>query len=212
MSNADVVWPIEPHTVAKHDILRGYLEAWFPIMAGYVQKSNGNRLVYVDGFAGPGEYSRGEKGSPVIALETLLTHKRWSQQLAHLQYTFLFIEADQKRANHLQGMLNGVVKPPNVGCHVQCGEFEKVLTGLLDPLESKGASLAPAFVFIDPFGPTGFGMALVQRLLGYRGCELLITLNLRDLNRWWLPEESKHDEVNRLFGTTDWRDCLKQVD
>ncbi len=61
----DVLWALEPHTAAKHAILRRYLQAWFPIMA-----SANARFLYIDGFAGPGEYSGGEDGSPVIALKT----------------------------------------------------------------------------------------------------------------------------------------------
>jgi hypothetical protein len=48
----DTIWPIEPHTAAKHQILRKYLDAWFPILATY-----NKRIVYVDGFAGPGRYT-----------------------------------------------------------------------------------------------------------------------------------------------------------
>jgi three-Cys-motif partner protein len=51
MYNNKVVWPLDPHTHAKHVILRSYLGAWFPILNKY----NG-RIVYIDGFAGPGEY------------------------------------------------------------------------------------------------------------------------------------------------------------
>lgn len=47
----ETVWEMEPHTQAKHEILRGYLSAWLPIMSKYNE-----RLVYVDGFAGPGVY------------------------------------------------------------------------------------------------------------------------------------------------------------
>jgi hypothetical protein len=32
------------------------------------------RLIFTDGFYGPGEYETGEEGSPLIALRTLLEH------------------------------------------------------------------------------------------------------------------------------------------
>ena len=57
------LWAIEPHTRAKHEILRRYLEAWTPILA-----SSHRVILYVDGFAGPGAYAGGEEGSPIIAL------------------------------------------------------------------------------------------------------------------------------------------------
>ena len=49
----DTIWPLEPHTAAKHEILRRHLGAWFPIMCSW-----NRRLVFVDGFAGPGQYAR----------------------------------------------------------------------------------------------------------------------------------------------------------
>ena len=29
-----VVWECEPHTLAKHQILQRYLQAWYPILIG----------------------------------------------------------------------------------------------------------------------------------------------------------------------------------
>ena len=56
-----VTWRIELYTQAKHEILIYYLRAWFPILA-----TTQRRLVYVDGFAGPGEYDEEEDGSPKL--------------------------------------------------------------------------------------------------------------------------------------------------
>ena len=63
------LWDIEPHTRAKHEILKKYLEAWFPIINRYNRK-----IIYIDGFCGPGRYSGGEPGSPVIALDVAMNH------------------------------------------------------------------------------------------------------------------------------------------
>jgi len=65
----DTIWDLEPHTAKKHEILRRSFEAWLPIMARY----NG-RVVYIDGFAGPGWYSKGEDGSPVVVLKAARDH------------------------------------------------------------------------------------------------------------------------------------------
>jgi hypothetical protein len=55
------VWRLDRHTLAKHEILRPYLRAWFPIMSKY----NG-WLVFFDGSAGPGSYEKEEPGSPLM--------------------------------------------------------------------------------------------------------------------------------------------------
>ena len=38
------VWSIEPHTAAKHELLKHYLGAWFPILA-----SGERRIIFLDG-------------------------------------------------------------------------------------------------------------------------------------------------------------------
>lgn len=206
METSGVLWDIEPHTEAKHDILRRYLGAWFPIMAYLV--GAGGRLVYVDGFAGPGRYRGGQEGSPVIAVNALIQHKLWSSRLQSRNYTFLFIEADQRRAESLRHLLQGLNTPSNISWYVEVGLFETMLTNLLDDLEKERGHLAPTFLFVDPFGPTGFPMTLVNRLLRYPKSEVLITLNLRALNQWWLPQEHRYAEVDNIFGSETWRSCL----
>ena len=65
------VWDLSPHTKAKHGILKRYLQAWTPVLSlgGFPD------IIYIAGFAGPGRYSKGEDGSPVIALREALAHK-----------------------------------------------------------------------------------------------------------------------------------------
>ena len=46
-------WPLELHTRGKHMVLEHYMGAWLPIMTRW----NG-RVLFIDAFAGPGEYSR----------------------------------------------------------------------------------------------------------------------------------------------------------
>ena len=85
MSNVpETLWHLERHTKAKHEILRRYLQAWFPIMGRW----NG-RILYIDGFAGPGEYLEGEPGSPVIAINTAIEHGL----KLNTELVFRFIEA-----------------------------------------------------------------------------------------------------------------------
>jgi three-Cys-motif partner protein len=64
------IWKIDSHTQAKHIILKKYLDAWLPIMTRW----NG-RVLYIDGFAGPGKYQGDEDGSPIIALKSAINHR-----------------------------------------------------------------------------------------------------------------------------------------
>ncbi|NKV10957.1 three-Cys-motif partner protein TcmP [Rhodococcus hoagii] len=83
------VWSIEPHTVAKHELLKRYLDAWFPILSSWNE-----RVLFIDGFAGPGHYESGEPGSPRVAVESAL---RRQSMLANSRVMFLFNESDSDR-------------------------------------------------------------------------------------------------------------------
>ncbi len=61
----DVLWERDPHTAAKHTLLRRYLSAWFPIMAAQFRDTG---ITFLDAFAGPGEYTNSQESSPAIAM------------------------------------------------------------------------------------------------------------------------------------------------
>jgi three-Cys-motif partner protein len=84
----DTIWEIDRHTLAKHAILRRYLEAWLPIMTSW-----SGRVLYIDGFAGPGKYKGGEDGSPIIALKAARDHRTKIRS----EIVFIFVERDRER-------------------------------------------------------------------------------------------------------------------
>ena len=206
--NINVTWQIEPHTEAKHDILRYYLGAWFPILA-----TAQRRLIYVDGFAGPGEYDGGEDGSPIIALKVASDHVLKDKlQRAGMQLVFFFIEKDEARFQNLQRRLAGLKLPNNFRIIAECDSFESAFGSVLTEIEQQSKQLAPSFVFIDPFGPTGFPMSLVERLAKQERSEVLITFNYQSLNQWFLQDESKHQSLDQLYGSDIWRPALNISD
>lgn len=89
----ETIWPTTPHTEAKHQILEEYLKAWFPILFRFH-----DRVVYLDGFAGPGIYAGKEDGSPIIAIRTALQH-RMAERFREI--VFWFIEKDYNCARML---------------------------------------------------------------------------------------------------------------
>jgi len=188
----DTIWEIEPHTAAKHAILRGYLGAWFAIMATW-----SSEFLYVDGFCGPGEYSGGERGSPIIALELALNHEALRDSKIH----FHFIDNDQRRIDHLRETLANLSWPERFDVQVDCGEFETVfLQGYANRQEQ--LALPPTFAFLDPFGFSGLPFQLVQRILACRYCEVFINLSVDSINRFLdHPNQSITDHIVRAFGT-----------
>ncbi len=199
-------WKLEPHTEAKHIILNKYLQAWIPIQRRFNQK-----VLYIDGFAGPGIYDNGEEGSPIIALKTLLNHKLLP--LMKETFIFAFIEQNKERCEKLKEVISKIKLPtsPTIKTEIECGEFADVVGKNLDYIEKKNLTLAPSFVFIDPFGFKGIPLELIGRIMKNPKCEVLINFNYEDMSRWYAnPENEKH--YNDLFGTKEWKEVFKKTD
>lgn len=190
-------WDLEPHTRAKHEILKRYLRAWMPILS----QGGFPEVMYVDGFAGPGRYSRGEDGSPLIALRAALDRR---EQIS-ATIRFVFIEKDRERARMLEEVVGDVDEPANFRVDVVGGEsFEAAFGKILDWYETRGPRQPPIFAFIDPFGWSGIPFSIVRRVMGYRSCEVLVTFMYEEINRF-LGHPDQEGNFDAFFGTTDWR-------
>lgn len=191
---------MRPHTKAKHEILKEYLKAWFPILTTYNQ-----RIIYIDGFAGPGIYSGGEEGSPLVAIRTAIDH---TQKNRFNKIFFVFIEKDQKRAEILQKTVSDrfPTLPTFIELAFYNSEFKSVLSQILSYIEEKDLKLAPTLAFIDPFGFKGFPTNLVSKLLSNPRTEVLITFMSSFIKR---NLDARNAVVlDDLFGCDDWKKVL----
>jgi three-Cys-motif partner protein len=200
MSHASTLWQLEPHTLGKHLVLRRYLDAWLPIMSSWA-----GRVLFIDGFAGPGEYQGGEEGSPIIAIRAFADHA--SRASMDSAFVFVFIEKEANRADHLRTLLTQLPVPANATFQVINGVFDETLASVLDDVDAQLARLAPCFVMVDPFGVAGTPMSVLRRILSNRSSELYISFMYEAINRFaTTPEFEPH--LDQLFGTPDWRACI----
>ena len=197
----NTIWEIEPHTEAKHATLRKYLNAWLPIITRW----NG-RVVFIDGFAGPGEYIGGKDGSPIIAIKAVLEHRANIKA----EISMLFIEADKERYEFLKQKIDIIKLPSNIKTECICAKFDETLTEILNYLDEQKARLAPAFVFIDPFGFTGIPFSVIRRIMGNDRCEVLITFMYEEINRF-ITDHRLWDSLNETFGTDKWRQVIQVI-
>jgi three-Cys-motif partner protein len=194
---ADTIWDIDPHTGVKHSILRRYLQAFFPKLAW------AKRIVFIDGFAGPGRYSGGEPGSPIIALDAVVQHRH---DMSDCEFVFVFIEADEERLQSLSEILSAREDPENVKVALRHGEFADEIEFVLDSLG--GANLAPTFVMVDPFGVKGLPLATLARIASHPRTELLVSFMYESMARFLVTEEfARH--LDLLFGTAPWRNAIE---
>ena len=203
--NLPTVWEAEPHTLAKHGILRTYLEAWTAILSN---ARFGTELLFVDGFAGPGEYLLGEPGSPIVALNSILNHDRTLLKKIRLR----FIEKDRERHAHLVSRLvqeqdqivasqTVIVEPPILG------DCDAEISKLIAERRRQGQMLGPALFFLDQFGYSQVPMSLVQHIMEHQWCEVFSYLNCQRMNHF-LSDRTKWAGITAAYGDESWKAAL----
>lgn len=196
-------WAIQPHTEAKHRILRAYLAAWFPILSlgGF------ERVIYIDGFAGPGRYTGGQEGSPILALKALGSHTARLKSA----FEFHFVERDVGTADSLNSNIASLQSeghiPASAEIYVHASQtFEEAYGTAIRPRLLTFPN-APAFALTDPFGWTGIPMLIIAELARRRSTEILVNFMFEEINRF-LSHEAQPANFDALFGCEEWRDAL----
>ena len=194
-----VPWSCEAHTGAKHDIYRRYLERWFPILLNGA--SAYPSVTYAEGFSGPGIYSGGEVGSPVIAMQALIDKVPATKGVAR----FAFIDDDQRCVDMLGPTLRKAF--PNrprsdaaMPVKIIPGTCATHLETTLDEMSAWGQ---PIFANLDSWGNAPVPYKLLQRLAANVSSEVIITLFPQHFVRFVSDLGDAGDDV--FGGDPTWR-------
>ncbi|MCY3631674.1 MAG: three-Cys-motif partner protein TcmP [bacterium] len=192
----ETLWERDPHTAAKHTLLRRYMSAWFPIMAKQFHEIG---ITFFDGFAGPGEYTNAQDSSPVIAMEQALRSEvtRWGTQTR-----LVFVEDRRDRAAHLEKLLDArfplATRPAGLVMSVRrgncCEVFEQAIAEV-------GGWDGPVFANLDGWGVDA-DHEIVQRIAQQQSSEVLVTFKDQFFIRFAKGELQVGE---RVFGHSDWR-------
>ena len=191
-----ILWERDPHTAAKHTLLRRYMSAWFPIMASQFREIG---ITFFDGFAGPGEYTNAQESSPAIAMEQAL---RSEVTRRGTQTRLVFVEDHRGRAEHLENLLDArfplKTRPPGLVMSVRrgkCGDrFEQAIAEV-------GGWDGPVFANLDGWGVDA-DHEIVQRIAQQPSSEVLVTFEDQFFIRFANGEQQAGE---RVFGHSDWR-------
>ena len=208
--NDDLLLDDSPHTQAKHQLYRHYLDAWLPILI----RGRMPRVRIVDGFAGPGRYKvTRREGSPQLAIRAILENSQLESELNYNSRILLqFIEQRPDRAMHLEQELATLPTKTVFRFEVKQGDFASVWSAEMDRIEAAGGHLEPTLLFVDGFGYAGFPLQLLTRALEYRSCEVLINFAWQSINQWALNDSSKHPALDQLYRGDRWRPGISIAD
>jgi three-Cys-motif partner protein len=189
----------------KHALIREYLKGWFPKLGFW-----SGHIVYLDTHAGRGKHIAGQTGSPVMAIDTLLSHTYRDRILEKSEVTFCLIEHDPENVDALRAEVAALDKlPRRIQVHISCDDCFAQLEKLLSNLEEKGKQIAPAFVFVDPYGFKVPG-DLIRRLVAAGRVEVFINIIWRELDMAIAQAQNQStggmvETLNLVFGGDRWR-------
>jgi len=203
-----VRWEAQPHTLAKIQILKTYLHAWFQIMGRSQRRKD---LLYIDGFAGPGSYINAEEGSPLAALAALREVKRsagknWRAGKVHVA----LIEENKDRFAALVDAVRADTDAHDVVVHLIDSAFEEAMSQLRERVPEFFRTSLPLFAFLDPFGVKGFRFETVRQLLGSRTSEILLNFDADGVARVLRAGSSAaHEQIlSDVYGSDIWKGRL----
>ena len=190
----------------KHEVIRNYLNGWFPKLGSWH-----GRIVYFDTHAGRGRHTAGQYGSPLVALTTLLEHRYRDTLLANCEVRFQFCEEDEQNVASLQTELTALgTLPRNVVVEVTCGNCFAQLDAILTALSENNDTMAPAFIFVDPYGFKVPGQIL-KRLMTFKRVELFVNVIWRELNMAISQVDERpgfRQTLDSIFDGSNWRDLI----
>lgn len=192
----------------KHDLIRHYLNGWFPKLG---LGPRAGRILYIDTHAGRGRHLTGELGSPLVALTAFLAHRSRDRILARSEVVFIFIERDEANFAALQREIAALGPVPDrVVIDPRSGDAFEVLRQTVLTLRRAGQGMAPAFIFVDPYG-FEVPCSVLKDLLAFKGVELFVTLMWRELNmaiRQATKKAGMARAVDLVFDGPAWRDRI----
>jgi three-Cys-motif partner protein len=192
---ADRLPEYDEHHRAKHRILEEYMKVWLAKLG-----QTYSQISVVDGFASAGRYRDGRVGSPLVFLNTYLTHAARDNLKAPPH--FVFIEARKEFAQHLRWELDQI--PDLFGARVDLihAEYEGAFPTVVNELAARYRPPLPTFAFVDPLGyeKTPFGLLRDYRARLGTKAEAMIYVPIDFMARFVQTDTTEH-ALDRLFGS-----------
>ena len=174
----------------KARIVAKYFWAWAKVVIPST-KLHGNRIAYIDLFAGPGRYEDGTISTPLLVLQSAIEDPDMRNMLVTV-----FNDRDVENAGKLRAAIealpgiNTLKYKPQISNQVVGEELAKMFSGL---------RLVPTFFFVDPWGYKGLSLGLINSVLQNWGCDCVFFFNYNRVNMG-LNNDSVREHMDILFG------------
>ena len=184
----------------KAALVAKYFPAYMRVIASAQKQYGGDRIAYVDLFAGPGRYKDGAKSTPVKVIEQAIADPDMRQRLVAI-----FNDKDDENVKSLQQALEALPGYDTLKYKPQIHHGE-VGDEIVKEFEEK--RLVPTLFFVDPWGYKGMTLRLINSVLKDWGCDCCFFFNYSRVNAG-LTNDAVEKHMDALFGP-DRANSLRQ--
>lgn len=175
----------------KTRIVSKYFFAWTQVIVPKVKSRGGNRIAFIDLFAGPGRYKDEVPSTPLRVLGSAAKHPTLRNMLVGI-----FNDAHEPHARSLEAAIDQM---PNVGQLKHKPQVGNLQVGpdLVEQLE--GIKMVPSLLFVDPWGYKGLSLRLIDSVLRHWGSDCIVFFNYNRINSG-INNPAVKEHMNALFG------------
>jgi three-Cys-motif partner protein len=174
----------------KARIVVKYFWAWAKVIIPST-KLRGNRIAYIDLFAGPGRYEDGTLSTPLMVLQRAIE----DPDLRNMLVT-VFNDQDQENVGKLQAAVDALA---GIGTLKYKPQINNEIVGAQVAAKFTTLKLVPTFFFVDPWGYKGLSLGLINSVLQNWGCDCVFFFNYNRINMGLMnPVVRAH--MDMLFG------------
>jgi three-Cys-motif partner protein len=174
----------------KARIVAKYFWAWAKVIIPSV-KTRGNRIAYVDLFAGPGVYEDGTPSTPLLVLRRAIDDPDMRDMLVTM-----FNDWD---ANNVAKLRAAVEALPGISDLTYRPQISDETVGEQLTAMFAEVKLVPTLFFVDPWGYKGLSLGLINSVLQNWGCDCIFFFNYNRVNMG-LNNEMVREHMDVLFG------------
>jgi three-Cys-motif partner protein len=176
MSTEDFFEEQSDQSLVKATITAKYFDTWASIIVS-AQKRNpksGDRIAYIDLFAGPGRYKDGSSSTPIMILEKAIRNVDFRDRLVSV-----FNDKDEASVQSLEETIKKIQGietlkyPPDI-LRNEVGEE------IVKDFESR--KFVPTLFYVDPWGYEGLSLRLINSVVKDWGCDAIFFFNYNRIN------------------------------
>ena len=175
----------------KAALVAKYFPTYMRVIGSAQKKYGGDRIAYIDLFAGPGRYKDGAKSTPVKIIEQAIADADMRQRLVAI-----FNDKDENNVRSLERSLKELEGYDTLKYKPQIhhGEVgEEIVKGF------EKMTLVPTLFFADPWGYKGMTLRLINSVLKDWGCDCFFFFNYSRVNSG-LSNDTVEKHMDALFG------------